>query len=291
MQHTRLTETAEEVSQIAFGFMASKALFAGLHIDVFTMLADGPKSSQDISANAGIPVNRVTTLMTALTSIGLVDREEKGEIYCNSPGADAFLARGAKYEFGDYLRFQIDKQMYPFLGQLNDVIDGSLDSDAIDSYQHWMADPDQALIYCRAQHAGSLGPGRTLARLVDLDNAQTLLDVGLDDDDPLAHLDERRPRLGEVLLLRREVRRLEEELVAVAVVALVEKLLGGLLREERTRVGGLDVEERAELLDLLLRDKLGDLVEAPESTARICRASCSITCGCGFSIACATANP
>jgi ubiquinone/menaquinone biosynthesis C-methylase UbiE len=178
VQHTRLTETAEEVSQIAFGFMASKALFAGLHIDVFTMLADGPKSSQDISANAGIPVNRVTTLMTALTSIGLVDREEKGEIYCNSPGADAFLARGAKYEFGDYLRFQIDKQMYPFLGQLNDVIDGSLDSDAIDSYQHWMADPDQALIYCRAQHAGSLGPGRTLARLVDLDNAQTLLDVG-----------------------------------------------------------------------------------------------------------------
>ena len=178
VQDTRLTETAEEVSQIAFGFMASKALFAGLHIDVFTMLADGPKSSKDISANAGIPVNRVTTLMTDLTSIGLVDREEQEEIYSNSPGADSFLAKGAKYEFGDYLRFQIDKQMYPFLEQLNDVIDGSLDADSIDSYQHWMADPDQALTYCKAQHAGSLGPGRTLARLVDLKNAQTLLDVG-----------------------------------------------------------------------------------------------------------------
>ena len=93
-------------------------------------------------------------------------------------GAEAFLSRESKYDFGDYLRFQIDQQMYPFLGQLNEVLDGSLSSDAVDSYQHWMADPEQASIYCEAQHAGSLGPGRTLARLVDLSEADTLLDVG-----------------------------------------------------------------------------------------------------------------
>ncbi|NKB60132.1 MAG: methyltransferase [Alphaproteobacteria bacterium] len=176
--NSELVETAEEVSRIAFGFMASKALFAGLHIDVFTQLADGPKSSKEIAKEAEIPMNRVTTLMTALTSIGLVDREEEGEIYSNSSGAEAFLAKGAKYEFGDYLRYQIDQQMYPFLGQLNEVLDGSLDPDAVDSYQHWMSDPKQASVYSEAQHAGSLGPGRTLARLVDLSAAETLLDVG-----------------------------------------------------------------------------------------------------------------
>ena len=176
--NTGLAKTAEEVSQIAFGFMASKALFAGLHIDVFTLLADGPKKSADIAKMAEVPVNRVTTLMTALTSIGLVDRKDEGEIYSNSPGAEAFLAKGAKYEFGDYLRYQIDKQMYPFLGQLNEVMDGSLDPAAVDSYQHWMSDPDQASVYSEAQHAGSLGPGRTLARIVDLSDSKTLLDVG-----------------------------------------------------------------------------------------------------------------
>ena len=175
---TTLVESAEEVSSIAFGFMASKALFAGLHIDVFTQLADGPRNSQQIAETAGIPINRVTTLMTALTTIGMVERSNEGETYANSPGAAAFLARGAKYEFGDYLRYQIDQQMYPLLEQLNQVLDGTLDSDSIDSYQHWMADPEQALIYCEAQHAGSLGPGRTLARLVDLSKAETLLDVG-----------------------------------------------------------------------------------------------------------------
>ena len=106
--YAKLAESAEDVSRIAFGFMASKALFAALHVDVFTVLADGPKTSAQIAEITGIPTNRITTLMTALTSVGLVDRSDD-EIYTNSPGAAAFLSRGAKYDFGDYLRYQIDR--------------------------------------------------------------------------------------------------------------------------------------------------------------------------------------
>ena len=91
---------------------------------------------------------------------------------------EAFLNRESKYDFGDYLRYQIDQQMYPFLGQLNNVMDGTLDPEAVDSYQHWMSDPDQAALYSNAQHSGSLGPGRTIAKTVDLTGAKNLLDVG-----------------------------------------------------------------------------------------------------------------
>ncbi|MAZ03747.1 MAG: methyltransferase [Sneathiella sp.] len=169
-------KTAEEVSSIAFGFMASKAMFAGLHLDVFTNLADGPKSCEKLSEVIGVPLNRIVTLMTALNGVGLVEKDD--DLYANSPGAEAFLSHTSKYDFGDYLRYQIDQQMYPFLGQLNDVLDGSLNSDAVDSYQHWMSDPEQAALYCNAQHAGSLGPGLTIARTVDLSGATSLLDVG-----------------------------------------------------------------------------------------------------------------
>ena len=172
----KLVESAEEVSSIAFGFMASKAMFAGLHLDVFTHLATGPKTCEDLSKLVDVPTNRVVTLMTALNGIGLVEQEDN--IYKNSPGSEAFLSRSSKYEFGDYLRYQIDQQMYPFLGQLNEVLDGSLSSDAVDSYQHWMSDPEQAALYSNAQHAGSLGPGRTIARTVDLSGAKSMLDVG-----------------------------------------------------------------------------------------------------------------
>jgi len=172
----QLVETAEDVSKLAFGFMASKALFAALHVDIFSQLADGPKTAGALAAKTSVPVNRITTLMTALTAIGLVDREE--ESYFNAPGASTFLVRGARYDFGDYLRYQIDRQMYPFLTQLNEVMDGSLNPEAVDSYQHWMSDPEQAMLYSEAQHAGSLGPGRTLARLIDLSGCHNLLDIG-----------------------------------------------------------------------------------------------------------------
>jgi precorrin-6B methylase 2 len=171
-----LTKTAEEVSQIAFGFMASKALFAGLHIDIFTLLDRNPGTTAQISAETNVPENRIVTVLTALRSIGMIDLNDS--VYTNAPAASTFLSRESKHDFGDYLRYQIDRQMYPFLTQLNEVVDGSLDPSAVGSYQDWMSDPEQASIYSNAQHAGSLGPGRTLARIIDLSVAGKLLDVG-----------------------------------------------------------------------------------------------------------------
>ena len=170
-------ETAEELSTIAFSFMASKALFAGLHIDLFTELADGPKTPQQLSEATGVPVNRIVMLTTALASIGILTWADDTRLQ-NSPAAESFLSSRSKYDFGDYLRYQIDQQMYPFLLQLNAVMNDDLSDDAIASYRHWMADEEQASVYSESQHSGSLGPGRTLARLVDLSGATNLLDVG-----------------------------------------------------------------------------------------------------------------
>ncbi len=65
-------ESAEDLSSIAFGFMASKALFAGLHVGIFSLLADGPKSAEELAKAADIPLNRIVTLTTALASVGVL---------------------------------------------------------------------------------------------------------------------------------------------------------------------------------------------------------------------------
>ena len=173
---TVVADTAEDISKIAFGFMASKTLFAALHVDLFSYLSGGGKNAQALADASGVPVNRITTIATALRSLGLFTLED-GKL-CNSPAAEAFLVKGAKYDFGDYLRYQINGQMYPVMGQLNASMDGTLNPDDIASYANWMSDPVQARIYSKAQHAGSLGPGKTIARLVDLSDAKSLLDVG-----------------------------------------------------------------------------------------------------------------
>ncbi len=176
-QEVTTIETAEELSKIAFSFMASKALFAGLHVDLFTVLADGPMTPDAIASATGVPVNRIVMLTTALASIGVLAWTDDGRLK-NGGAADAFLSSKSKYDFGDYLRYQIDQQMYPFLLQLNAVMQDNLDDSAIASYRHWMADEEQASVYSESQHAGSLGPGRSLAREVDLTGATQLLDVG-----------------------------------------------------------------------------------------------------------------
>lgn len=166
---------AEQISSIAFGFMASKALFVALHVGVFTRLSEGPKSAGELAREAGVRENRMTTLLTALNAIGLLVRE--GSAFANSPGAQAFLVQGAKYDFGDYLRFQIDRQMFPFMQGLEAVVKDDMEPDQIDSYARWMDDPEEARLYSESQHSGSIGPARTLARMVDLSEARSLLDV------------------------------------------------------------------------------------------------------------------
>lgn len=169
-------ESAEAISDIAFAFMGSKALFSALHVGLFSALSEKTMSAEEVAAATDLDVDRATTLLTALASLGLVRKTDDG--FANSPAAEAFLVKGRKYDFGDYLRFQIDRQMYPFLTQLNDALTGSLEEDKVASYADWFSDPEEARLYSESQHAGSLGPGRSLAKMVDLSSARTLLDVG-----------------------------------------------------------------------------------------------------------------
>lgn len=171
-----LCTRADEISDIAFGFMASKALFAALRYDVFTHLAAGPCTAARLAEATGLHPLRAETLLTALAGLGLVASADGR--FANSPAAEAFLVKGAKYDFGDYLRRQVGEQMYGLLDQVEDALGDRLPQEATASYADWFSDPDQARLYSESQHAGSLGPARQLARALDLSGARRLLDVG-----------------------------------------------------------------------------------------------------------------
>jgi len=168
---------AEEISDIAFGYMGSKALFAALEFGVFTALAEGALGNDELAAAVGLPPGRCRTLMTALTALGLTVADGQGR-YANSDAAQAFLVRGAKYDFGDYLRLQVGRQMYRLMDQIEPALAGRLPEGATGSYADWFADPAEARLYSESQHAGSLGPAQGLAKRVDLSGARRMLDVG-----------------------------------------------------------------------------------------------------------------
>lgn len=111
-----LITTADEISEIAFGFMGSKALFSALDTELFEHIAasgDGLTTAAlhaQLKNNGMVTAMQLQTLLTALAALGLLARDADG-VYTNAPGADLFLAKtNMKYDYGDYLRYQIDKQ-------------------------------------------------------------------------------------------------------------------------------------------------------------------------------------
>ncbi|MCI5076426.1 methyltransferase [Oricola sp.] len=171
-----LATEAHEISDIAFGFMGSKALFAALEFGCFNHLSDGPLTAEQLAEKSGLHADRALTLLTALAGLGLVAVED-GE-FSNSPAAEAFLVNGAKYDFSDYLTRQVAQQMYPLMDQIEDALADTLDDEATGSYADWFSDPAQARLYSESQHKGSLGPARQLSRKLDLSSARRMLDVG-----------------------------------------------------------------------------------------------------------------
>lgn len=164
-----------EISRIAYGFIGSKALFSALNFDLFGRLAAGAVTFEELAQQSGIAPNRLRTMLAALTALGLVVRD--GDGYRNAPASERYLVRGAPAYFGDYYRFQIDRQLYPALLHLDAGIAGDAEHLAFDSFAGLTGDAAEADAFTRAQHSGSIGPALTLARSFDLQGARTLLDV------------------------------------------------------------------------------------------------------------------
>ncbi|HWN31546.1 MAG TPA: methyltransferase [Pseudonocardia sp.] len=163
-----------ELSHIAYGFMASKALFAALEIDLFTHLAGGSRTAAELATVTGVAPNRLRTLLHALVGLGLATVDPHG--YANAPACQRYLVHGAPDDFGDYFRLQISRQIYPALVHLDEGIAGT--GEAFHTLGGLLSHPTDARTFTRAQHAGSLASARVLAERVDLTEARGMLDVG-----------------------------------------------------------------------------------------------------------------
>ena len=159
-----------DISRIGYGFMASRALFAALDLDLFGHLAAGPKSLEALAHDTGLAPGRLRMLLTASVALGLLGRD--GDRYANAPASATYLVRTSPAYFGDYFRFQVSRQIYPTLLHL----DAALRGERVDFYAS-LRDPQEARAFTRAQHSGSLGPAHVVANLVELSGARRLLDV------------------------------------------------------------------------------------------------------------------
>jgi len=209
-----------DISRIGYGFMASRALFAALDLDVFGRLADGPRDLAGLARATGVAPERLVALLSACVGLGLLGKD--GDRYVNAPAAAAYLVRTAPAYFGDYFRFQIARQIYPTLQHLEAALGG----ERVDFYAK-IQDPEEARHFSVAQHSGSLGPAHVVAGLVDLAGCHTLLDVGGGSGAFSIALCRRHPGLRATIVDFPSVASTAEEMIGKAGLADRIRFLGG----------------------------------------------------------------
>ncbi len=171
-------DDVRQISALTYGFIASKALFAAIELDLFTRIAGGTADLDALSAATGVAPNRLRTLLTALKTVGLVV-ETDGK-FTNAPAVATYLVAGAPGDFRDYISVVNGGFLYEGLRHLGKAMRGERifpDKGFYEGivYSEGGVGGDA---FSKAQHAGSLGPAQLMARRVDLGDATTFLDVG-----------------------------------------------------------------------------------------------------------------
>jgi len=174
---SHVSEVDIDIDRVAYGFMASQVLFAGLELNIFDHISDhaddtGGLSIERLHSLTGVTAPRLQTLVTALTAIHALRLGPDG--YSLSPSTRKFLVSSARHFYGDYLRLQMGQQFYERMGALPKV---TMTGEAPD-YAEWFSNPEVADQYTRAQHNGSMATAKQFLKLVDLAETKSILDIG-----------------------------------------------------------------------------------------------------------------
>jgi len=167
-----------DIDSVAYGFMASQAIFTGLEVGVFDAVAAagaGGIGLADLQQASGITAPRLQTLLTSLTAIKSLMRDSATGKYTLSDNSSKFLVQSSRHYYGDYLKYQMGRQFYHRMGALPDV----MTTGVAPSYASWFSDPETAQTYTQAQHNGSVATAKYLVKKkLSLEGATEMLDVG-----------------------------------------------------------------------------------------------------------------
>ena len=136
-----------------------------------------PTSNVALAKATGIAENRLNTLLAALKSLGLVSKA--GGRLVNAPATARYLVAGAPGDFRDYVRCVNGEFGYESFRHLGPALRGDRVFADKGTYEGLVYEAGiGGERFSSAQHTGSLGPARLLARRLNLKDRHKLLDVG-----------------------------------------------------------------------------------------------------------------
>jgi len=160
------------VDKLASAVYPSFAMLAGMQLDLFTPLKDGPMNVEQIADALGVRPDKLKRLLYALIVAELLMVE--GDRFSNSPEADQFLVRGKQTYIGDGWHQAIGRRWNGVLKTAETIRTGvpqqRTDFATMSS--------DQMESICRSFESETVAVARELLTRHDFSSFRTLLDVG-----------------------------------------------------------------------------------------------------------------
>ena len=161
----------DTVNKLRSGADAAFAMLAGMQLDVFTPLKDGPLTTEQIADAIGVGPTRLQLLLYSLVAAGLLT-EQDGR-FSNTPEANQFLVRGAPSYMGN--RHAAIAMRWTASFKTAESIRRGVPQAKLD----FSNSPAEELeTFLRNINANTIPAARALLNKYDFSSAKTLVDVG-----------------------------------------------------------------------------------------------------------------
>ena len=159
------------VDRLSNAVYAPFALLAGMQLDLFTPLKDGPMSAQQLADAIGVGSAKLKPLLYALVVAGLLNVEE--ELFGNTEVANRCLVRGGPSCIVEGHELLAD--LWQAALRTAESIRTGLPQA---KYNYSAMSQDELEHFFRGEHPYAVAYGRELVARYDLSSCRTLLDVG-----------------------------------------------------------------------------------------------------------------
>ena len=176
--------TPSKVMQIGMGFWASKTLLTAVNMELFTHLAKGELSGQDIKTKLGLHERGLYDFLDTLVALGFLKRSGLKEtaLYRNAEDTDLFLDKNKPSYVGGMLEMS-NNRLYPFWHNLEDGLKTGAPQNETKTggkplFEELYANEEKLREFLKAMGGMQMGNFMTFSNKFDFSNHSTLCDIG-----------------------------------------------------------------------------------------------------------------
>lgn len=173
-----------KIMQIGMAFWASKTLLTGVNMGLFTLLANGELSVNDIKSKLGLHERGLYDFLDSLVALKFLERIGLKEtaLYSNTEETNQFLDKEKQTYCGGILELA-NNRLYPNWNYLEDGLKTGLSYDQLNPgvkplFEDVYSSPERLSEFLSAMGGLQMGNFITLSNEFDFSNYSTLCDIG-----------------------------------------------------------------------------------------------------------------